>query len=42
MLNHQTMEKLHALKLPGMAEALKDQLSQPNIQRLTAVPRLIE
>ena len=35
MLNQQTIEKLHALKLPGMAEALKDQLPQPDIQRLS-------
>lgn len=35
MLNQQTIEKLHALKLPGMAEALKDQLQQPDIQRLS-------
>ena len=35
MLNQQTIEKLHALKLPGMAEALKDQLAQPDIQRLS-------
>lgn len=35
MLNQQTIEKVHALKLPGMAEALKDQLLQPDIQRLS-------
>ena len=35
MLNQQTIEKLHALKLTGMAEALKDQLLQPDIQRLS-------
>jgi hypothetical protein len=35
MLNQQTIEKLHALKLPGMAEAFKDQLPQPDIQRLS-------
>ncbi len=35
MLNQQTIEKLHALKLTGMAEALKDQLPQPDIQRLS-------
>jgi len=29
MLNEQTMEKLHAMKLFGMAEALKEQWSQP-------------
>ena len=35
MLNQQTIEKLHALKLIGMAEALKDQLLQPDINRLS-------
>jgi DNA replication protein DnaC len=35
MLNQQTIEKLHTLKLTGMAEALKDQLPQPGIQRLS-------
>ena len=35
MLNQQTIEKLHALKLIGMAEAFKDQLSQPDIDRLS-------
>ncbi len=35
MLNQQTIEKLHALKLSGMAEAFKDQLLQPDIQRLS-------
>jgi len=29
MLNNQTIEKLHRLRLPGMAEALTQQLSQP-------------
>ena len=33
MLNQQTIEKLHSLKLPGRAEAFKDQLPQPDIQR---------
>jgi DNA replication protein DnaC len=35
MLNQQTIEKLHALKLIGMAEAFKDHLSQPDIDRLS-------
>ena len=35
MLNQQTIEKLHALKLIGMAEAFKDQLSQPDLDRLS-------
>lgn len=35
MLNQPTIEKLHAMKLPGMAEALKDQLPQPDRQRLS-------
>lgn len=35
MLNQQTIEKLHALKQTGMDEALKDQLAQPEIQRLS-------
>jgi DNA replication protein DnaC len=35
MLNQQTIEKLLALKLIGMAEAFKDQLMQPDIDRLS-------
>ena len=35
MLNHQTIEKLHALKLFGMAEAFADQLNQPDLDRLS-------
>jgi DNA replication protein DnaC len=34
MLNEQTFEKLYALKLPGMAEALKDQLQRPEMNDL--------
>jgi len=34
MLNQQTMEKLYTLKLFGMADALKEQLQQPDINRL--------
>ena len=39
MLNQQTIEKLHALKLIGMAEAFQDQLSQPDIGRLSCEER---
>jgi DNA replication protein DnaC len=35
MFNQQTIEKLHTLKLIGMAEAFKDQLSQPDLDRLS-------
>jgi DNA replication protein DnaC len=35
MLNEQTFEKLYVLKLPGMAEALKEQLSQPEMNDLS-------
>jgi len=34
MLNEQTLEKLYAMKLNGMAEAFKDQLQQPNMAEL--------
>ena len=34
MLNEQTLEKLYAMKLNGMADAFKDQLQQPNINDL--------
>ena len=36
MLNQQTIEKLLALKLIGMAEAFKDQMMQPDIDRLSS------
>jgi DNA replication protein DnaC len=39
MLNQQTIEKLHTLKLIGMAEAFQDQLSQPDIGRLSCEER---
>jgi DNA replication protein DnaC len=39
MLNQQTIEKLQALKLIGMAEAFQDQLSQPDIDRLSCEER---
>lgn len=35
MLNEQTMDKLHALKLNGMADAFKEQLEQHDIGHLT-------
>jgi len=35
MLNHQTLDKLHTLKLIGMAEAFTDQLNQPDMHRLS-------
>ena len=34
MLNHQTMEKLTALRLEGMAQALEEQRRQPDISQL--------
>ena len=34
MLNEQTFEKLYAMKFNGMAEAFKEQLSQPDINQL--------
>jgi len=40
MLNEQTCEKLYALKLPGMVEALKGQLSQPDMNDLSFTERL--
>lgn len=39
MLNEQTMEKLYALKLLGMAEAFKEQLQQPSIDDLSFADR---
>ena len=41
MLNEQTFEKLYALKLPGMAEALKEQLARPDMNDLK-VPASME
>ena len=40
MLNQQTFEKLYALKLNGMAEALQDQLQQPASKELSFEERL--
>jgi DNA replication protein DnaC len=35
MLNQQTIEKLHAMKLIGMADAFNEQLTQPDLDRLS-------
>lgn len=35
MLNEQTLEKLYAMKLTGMAEAFAEQLQQPNMDELS-------
>jgi len=35
MLNEHTIEKLYTMKLNGMAEALKEQLMQPDINELS-------
>ena len=35
MLNQQTLDKLQAMKLPGMAAAFADQLNQPDLDRLS-------
>ena len=35
MLNEQTLEKLHAMRLTGMAEAFAEQLRQPGIAELS-------
>jgi len=40
MLNQQTFEKLYAMKLNGMAEALKDQSQQPTCKELPFEERL--
>lgn len=40
MLNQQTINKLRELKLTGMAEALAEQLEQPDMDRLSFVERL--
>ena len=40
MLNHPTLEKLHALRLPGMARALAQQGEMPEITTLTFEERL--
>lgn len=40
MLTHPTLEKLQALKFKGMANALSEQLQQPDIQALSFEERL--
>ena len=40
MLNEQTLEKLYAMKLNGMADAFKDQLQQPSINDIPFEDRL--
>jgi DNA replication protein DnaC len=40
MLNHQTMDKLLALRLEGMAQALEEQRRQPDISQLDFEERL--
>ncbi len=39
MLNQQTIDKLHMLKLMGMAQAFTDQLNQPDMDRLSFAER---
>lgn len=39
MLNQQTLDKLHTLKLTGMAEAFTDQINQPDLERLSFAER---
>ena len=40
MLKHPTLDKLHALKLTGMASALADQSATPDITELSFEERL--
>ena len=40
MLNEQTLEKLYAMKLNGMADAFKEQLQQPDMTELSFEERL--
>jgi DNA replication protein DnaC len=40
MLNHPTLEKLHALRLGGMAKAFEEQLQMDNIDALSTEERL--
>ncbi|NWF93518.1 MAG: IstB-like ATP-binding domain-containing protein [Syntrophaceae bacterium] len=35
MLTEQTLDKLYAMKLSGMADAFKEQLQQPSLQNLS-------
>ena len=39
MLTEQTLEKLHALKLNGMADAFREQLQQPDCDALSFAER---
>jgi hypothetical protein len=39
MLNQQTINKLHIMKLNGMAQAFTDQLNQPDMDRLSFAER---
>ena len=40
MLTHPTLDKLHALRLQGMAQAFEEQLRTPGIEDLSAEERL--
>jgi len=40
MLNHPTLDKLHALKFTGMAKALSEQMALPEIEKLAFEERL--
>lgn len=40
MLNHPTLDKLHALRFTGMAKALTEQRAQPEIEKLSFEERL--
>jgi len=40
MLNEETLEKLYAMKLNGMADAFKEQLLQPNMNELSFEERI--
>jgi DNA replication protein DnaC len=40
MLHQQTIEKLHELRLPGMVQALEEQLKQPEVSSLSFEERL--
>jgi DNA replication protein DnaC len=40
MLHQQTIEKLHALRLPGMVQALQEQMTQPEVASLSFEERL--
>ncbi len=40
MLNHPTLEKLHQLRLRGMAKAFQEQMEQPEADSLSFTDRL--